>query len=448
MSGQTRTAVIGGGMAGSAAAKTLLKAGREVVVFEAADGLGGRARSWHRPEIEPDVGINLMYVSFYGLMTQLIEEYGLKDDLLQISSNVYISDHGKALPLSSDSPLSLLKYGHVSVRDRLAFLVTSLAQVAQKKKLSLFDPIMSAPHDNQSATEWGYGKVSRRGFDFLLRPQIEGFWNFACEEISAIHARALLAWMGGSGFYVLKDGMEVIAERNAEGAELRLGHEVTSVQSDGGSISVTATGPGGGEPVTETFDDVVIATPATIAAKLVSALPAEIVSGITRGFLETQRYEPAISVSYLVDADALPAEAHIVAGGPEDPPIRNMITYPRTTRDERGRPVEKLLVLTYPGRANTRRLLGLTPEEQFAAVTPLLPSLWADFPVDTAVPFQIAERPYGFPIPAPGRYRRSAEVIRQQRAPVVFAGDYFNSPTTEAAMLSGIRAAAALTKAG
>jgi oxygen-dependent protoporphyrinogen oxidase len=39
-------------------------------------------------------------------------------------------------------------------------------------------------------------------------------------------------------------------------------------------------------------------------------------------------------------------------------------------------------------------------------------------------------------------------VLKEQRPPVVFAGDYFNSPTTEAAMLSGVRAAAALTKAG
>ncbi|NEE54491.1 FAD-dependent oxidoreductase, partial [Streptomyces sp. SID8455] len=81
MSARTRTAVIGGGMAGSAAARKLVRAGREVVVLEAADGLGGRARSWHRPEIDPDVGINLMYVSFYRLMTELIEEYGLRDDL-------------------------------------------------------------------------------------------------------------------------------------------------------------------------------------------------------------------------------------------------------------------------------------------------------------------------------------------------------------------------------
>ncbi|MFI9612482.1 FAD-dependent oxidoreductase [Streptomyces sp. NPDC052023] len=445
---RTKVAVIGGGMAGCAAARQLLRGGRDVVVFETSDGLGGRARSWHRPEIEPDVGINLMYVSFYKLMTQLIKEYGLEDELVRISSNVWISDHGRTVPLSSDSPLSLLTYRHVKLRDRVAFLLSTLAQVARKKQLDLFDPVKSAPFDDgQTAADWGYRQVSERGFDFLLRPQIEGFWNFACEEISAVHARALLAWMGGSGFYVLRGGMEILAEKNAEGADLRLSHEVTGLQPDGAGITVTAVGPDG-TPVTEGFDEVVVATPAPIAAKLVAALPSRTVGAETRSYLESQQYEPALSVSYLVDAGALPAEAHIVAGGPEDPPLRNMITYPRTVRDDAGRPVDKLLVFAYPGRANTRRLLGRSPEEQFAEVTKLLPTLWPDFPVGGAEPFQIAERPYGFPIPAPGRYRRSVRVLREQRPPVVFAGDYFNSPTTEAAMLSGVRAAAALTKAG
>ncbi|TQJ05906.1 oxygen-dependent protoporphyrinogen oxidase [Amycolatopsis cihanbeyliensis] len=444
MSGGARTAIIGGGMAGCAAAKELITAGREVVIFETADGLGGRARSWHSPEIEPDVGINLMYVSFYQLMSEHIREYGLSDELVQLSSDVFVVDNGVPVSLSSDSPRSLLSYKHVSLKDRFSFLFTTLREVRRRNELSLFDPIMSAPLDDGStAAEYGYRHVSRRGFDFLLRPQIEGFWNFACEDISAVHARALLAWMGGSGFYVFRGGMEIIAEKNAEGADLRLSHQVTDLRLVDGKVRVTALHTEG-EPVTETFDDVLIATPAPIAAKLTAAMPPDVVGSTARKFLETQEYEPALSVSYLVDAGSMPAEAHIVAGGPDDPPLRNMITHPRQVRDAHGGLVDKLLVFTYPGRANTRRLIGRTEEEQFAAVTPLLTTLWPDFPTD-AQPFRIAERPYGFPIPAPGRYHQAVQVMRQQGAPVVFAGDYFNAPTTEAALLSGVRAAAALT---
>ncbi|WP_329116478.1 FAD-dependent oxidoreductase [Streptomyces sp. NBC_01353] len=440
-----RTAVIGGGMAGSAAAKKLIASGREVVIYESADGLGGRARSWHRPEIEPNVGINLMYVSFYSLMTELISEYGLESELQKLSSNIYISDKGKAIALSPDSVFSPLTYKHVSLRDRLAFLSTTIKQVRNKSQIDFFDPIKSAPlDDGLSAAQWGYQQLGRRGFDFMLRPQVEGFWNFASEDVSAVHAKGLLAWMGGSGFYVFRNGMQIIAEKNAEGAELRLAHEVTDVQMAGTGLRVTAAREGG-DPVTETFDELVLATPAPIAAKLTAALPPEVVGDDARRFMESQRYEPALSVSYLVDVGTLPSEAHIVAGGPGDQPLRNMITYPRKVRDEQGRLVDKLLVFAYPGRANTKRLLGLPQAEQFAAVAPWLKTLWSDFS-GRAEPFQIAERPYGFPIPAPGRYRQAVQVMEQQGAPVVLAGDYFNSPTTEAALLSGFRAAEALTQ--
>ncbi|GLF98830.1 FAD-dependent oxidoreductase [Streptomyces yaizuensis] len=441
-----RTAVIGGGMAGTAAAKKLIASGRDVVIYESADGLGGRARSWKRPEIEPQVGINLMYVSFYSQMTRLIKEYALENELMKLSSDIYISDHGQAVPLSPDSALSPLTYRHVGLRDRLRFLRTTVNQVRNKSRIDFFDPIKAAQlDDGLSAAEWGYQQMSRRGFDYMLRPQVEGFWNFASEDVSSVHARGLLAWMGGSGFYVFRDGMQIITERNARGADVRLAHEVTDVRMTGTELEVTA-GRAGGDPVTESFDELVLATPAPIAAKLTASLPAEVVGDETRQFLESQRYEPALSVSFLVDVGTLPSEAHIVAGGPGDQPLRNMITYPRTVRDEQGRPVDKLLVFAYPGRENTRRLLGLPQEEQFAAVAPLLKTLWSDFSGE-AEPFQIAERPYGFPIPAPGRYRQAVRVMEQQGSPVVFAGDYFNSPTTEAALLSGFRAGDALTGA-
>ncbi|MFY7067050.1 FAD-dependent oxidoreductase [Nocardiopsis changdeensis] len=438
-----RIAIVGGGMAGTAAAKKLAGDGAETVLFEGADGLGGRARSWHRPELEPDVGINLMFVSFYERMGALIREYGLENDLVELSTDVHITKNGRAVGLSSDSPVNLLRYPHASLRDRFAFLIASLREVSKKSELDLFDPLKTAHLDNgETAAGYGARVISPEGFDYLLRPQIEGFWNFASEEVSAVHARALVAWLGGAGFHVLRDGMEVIAERNAAGSEVRLRHEVTETAETGSGVLVRFT-DATGAPGEEEFDAVVVATPAPVADRITAKLSAEAVPDATRAFLTTQRYEPALSVSYLVPRGTLPEQAHIVAGGRQDPPLRNMITYTRTRIDPDGGRRETLLLFTYPGRAVTRRLIGRPAEEQFAEVTPLLPTLWPDMP-ENVEPFHIAERPYGFPIPAPGRYRASASVIRSQRPPVVFCGDYFNSPTTEAALLSGERAAETL----
>ncbi|WP_079127334.1 FAD-dependent oxidoreductase [Streptomyces sp. TP-A0874] len=446
MTERGKTAVVGGGMAGCAAAKELLKAGREVVVYEASPGLGGRARSWHRPEIEPDVGVNLWFTSFYKLMFERIREYGLEDQLVEMSNNVIVVDEGRPAELLSDSLLSLFRYPHVPMRDRIRFLTATVRETFRRKQLDIFDPLKLAPFDDgTTAAEYGERILSRRGFDNLLRPEIESFWLWQCEEVSAAHVRAMQAQVAGAKFYVFRHGMEVIAERNAEGADIRLEHEVTELQVIDGRVHISARGADG-TVATEEFDDVVVATTAPVAAKLTAALPTGIVSQDTREFLESQRYEPALSVSYLVDFSSMPSEAHIVAAGAEDPPVKTIITFPRQVRDEQGRPVDKHLAFIYPGRAVSRRLLGLSTEEQFAETSRLVTELWPDFPAD-AEPFQIAERPHAMPVPEPGRYRRSARVIRQQRGPVVFAGDFFTSPISEAAMLSGIRAAETLTTA-
>ncbi|MFC4560990.1 FAD-dependent oxidoreductase [Nocardiopsis mangrovi] len=435
-----KTAVIGGGMAGCAAAYAIAKNGGAAVVYESSAGLGGRARSWHRPEIEPDVGINLMCASIYTTMWEMIREHGLEDELMGISSDLLVTDRGVPAPLPSDSIPTLLRYPHARFTDRISFLAASMREMAVNgRRIDLFEPEKLAGFDDgTTATGFGRRFLSRRGFDYILRSQIEGFWNFDCDGVSASHARAMLAQMGGASFSVFRRGMEVLAERNAARADVRLEHEVTDLRLEGGRIRVTARAADGAEDTGE-FDDVVIAVPAPVAAKLTAALPPGTVDPLMRDFLETQEYEPALSVSYLVAPGTMPPRTHVMAGGGDDPKIRNMMAYPRRVRRADGTEEDALLVFAYPGRAITRDLLGLGAERQFAAVTPLLTSMWPDFPTDPE-PFHIAERPFGFPIPAPGRYRASVTATRRQRPPIAFAGDHFSSPTTEAAMRSGLRA--------
>ena len=49
----------------------------------------------HRPEIVPDVGINLWFTSFYRVMFERIREYGLSDQLVEMTNNVIIVDRGR-----------------------------------------------------------------------------------------------------------------------------------------------------------------------------------------------------------------------------------------------------------------------------------------------------------------------------------------------------------------
>jgi oxygen-dependent protoporphyrinogen oxidase len=442
-----RVAVIGGGMAGCAAARELLRAGREVVILESSPVLGGRARSWHRPEIVPDVGINLWFTSFYRVMFERIREYGLSDQLVEMTNNVIIVDRGRPAEITSDSTWSLLTYPHVGPVGRLRFLVATLRETLRRGKLDFFEPEQLARFDDgTTAAEYARRWLGRRALDNLLRPEIESFWLWRCEEISQAHVMGMQANVVGAKFYCFRGGMEVIAEHNARGADLRLGCEVTDLSVDGDRPRLTYR-DADGESRTEDFDSVVVATTANVAAKLTSSLPTDVVPAATRRFVETQQYEPALSVSFLVDRSQMPSEAHIVPTGDGPHPVRTIITFPRETDDGHGGRREKELVFVYPGREETAKLIDAPAERQHQRIREIVGSLWPGFP-DDAEPFEIATRPYGMPLPEPGRFRQSASVARAQRAPVVFAGDYFCSPTAEAAMRSGIRAAGALLGTG
>lgn len=438
-----RVAVIGGGMAGCAAARELVRAGREVVVIEAADALGGRARSWHRPEIVPDVGINLWFTNGYKVMFERIKEYGLEDSLVTMSNNVIVVDGGKAAELRSDSIRTLLTFPHVSVAGRVRFFANAIRETLRRRKLDVFEPEQLAAYDDgTTGAEYARKWLGRRTMDNLLRPEIESFWLWRVEEISQAHIMGMNANVVGAKFYCFKQGMEVIAEHNARGAQLRLGCEATDIAVDGGVTRVTYR-DAAGETHTEEFGGVVVATIAPVAAKLTASLPTEIVSAEARRFVETQEYEPALSVSFLVDRSQMPSEAHIVPTGDGPHPVRTIITFPREVADENGVLREKELVFVYPGREETRALIDATPERQYERVRELVTALWPQFPAD-AQAFEIAVRPTGMPLPAPGRYRQSAAVAKAQRGPVVLAGDYFCAPMAEAAMRSGIRAAKSL----
>lgn len=443
MRASIRTAVLGGGMAGCAAARELVLAGRQVTLFEAADGLGGRARSWHRSEIEPDTGINLWFTSQYRTLIDRIREYGLTSEMVVMKNSMIVVRDGRPAELAGDSLRSLFSYPHVSLSERLRFLWVTLRETLRRRQLDIFEPdLLAAFDDGNTAADWARSRLSERVLDNLIRPEIESFWLWRCEEVSAAHAMAMQANVVGTRFFVLGPGMEAIAERMVEGADVRLGSEVTEVAAGADGVRLAWTRADGARG-SDGFDDAVVATTAPVAARLARSLPGEVADPELVRFAETQRYEPALSVSYLIDRGRMPSGAHIVPAGPAEPTVRTIITVPKREVLPDGGRRDRELVFVYPGRRAVAELIDAPEARQYERTLELAPALWAEFPRD-AEPFQVAVRRVGLPWPEPGRYRRAAELSRRQRGPVVFAGDFLGSPTAESAMRSGIRAARTL----
>lgn len=95
---QVDVAVIGGGLAGLAAAATAARAGRSVVLFEQAPGVGGRARTRTEDGFAFNIGPHAFYKT--GLSLPILRDLGVEVDAATLTQDgAHVVKHGRLHPL-------------------------------------------------------------------------------------------------------------------------------------------------------------------------------------------------------------------------------------------------------------------------------------------------------------------------------------------------------------
>ncbi|MEF8852724.1 MAG: NAD(P)/FAD-dependent oxidoreductase [Haloarculaceae archaeon] len=197
--------VVGGGIAGLAAAHRLQSAGCDVQVFEASEELGGLARVYGTAGDPIETFYHHLSKSEETIV-ELVEELGLGDALeWRYMSNAYYVD-GVVHPM--DKPWEILAYPHLSLYDkfRLGMLVlevdvrdgvpefdayediTDYESVPIKEFLlehttrhvyeSFWEPLLDAKFGSRKedvSAAWLLGRVKFRGERDLLRGEILGY---------------------------------------------------------------------------------------------------------------------------------------------------------------------------------------------------------------------------------------------------------------------------------
>ncbi len=157
--------VVGAGLAGLAAAHALAVRGRSVVVIEAEDGPGGRARStWHdgRPV---DRGFQALF-SRYPETRRFLRDIGLPSgDLRPFAGGAAFYD-GSGWSSLSAAPASLARFSGMTAADRLRF-VRLAAEVAVRPA-----GVLLARGDEATSTEafLRMRGFSERAIEGLFRP--------------------------------------------------------------------------------------------------------------------------------------------------------------------------------------------------------------------------------------------------------------------------------------
>ncbi len=404
----TDVVVVGGGLAGLAAARRLDRAGVDWLLVEGADRLGGRVATDRIDGFQLDRGFQVLNTA-YPRLPALVDLDAL--DLRFFTSGVLVrrdgSLHRLAHPLRSPAaaPGSLLRgVGTVADRLRFALLAARYATLPPSR-------LLSAPETTTQAALRRAG-LSHRIIEELVRPFLSGvFADRDLETSSHVLAMVLRSFVRGR-IGVPSAGMGALPSAVAAplpAARLLVGSPVRSVapgtvRLDSGEVRCRA---------------VLVATDPVTAPSLLPSLPAPRMRALTT-YYHACAAPPVDEPILLLDGDRREIVANTVvisnAAPSYAPPGRALVS---TSVVGPSAPPEPVV------RAELARLYG-TPT--------------GDWQHLTTVPL-----PHALPAAPPPQGRLRKPVALGDG--LFVAGDHRDSPSIQGALASGWRAAAAVLTA-
>lgn len=272
-------AVIGGGMAGMAAAHRLKQRGYLPTVFEARDRVGGRMWSLRKGDFMMDVGMSA-YLGTYREAIKLIDEVGLASEMSDLPAIGATMRDGERHHLDYGRPVSTALTTRVlSWPAKFRAIRLALDTWRNRASLGYSDYTALADIDVETVAEYCARTLSDELRHYAAQPLVSGTWVADDADTSV----ALLFWtirnMLAPSVYNLNGGVMALPAEIAKQVEVRYGETVEHVANLGGSVEVTS------NDRTERFDGCVIATTAEPALAMFPQMDAN-----TRDLYATTRY--------------------------------------------------------------------------------------------------------------------------------------------------------------
>jgi phytoene dehydrogenase-like protein len=414
----TEVAVVGGGLAGLVAARTLADRDRDVTLFERADSVGGRVRSREVDGFTLDRGFQVMFTAYPAVQRELDLD---ALDLRYFKAGATIARPGQRAILSD--PLRDPTALSASLFNREVTFADKLRTLKLRRDLTNQSVEEALGHDDQSIAAY----LADRGFSPAFRENFAApFYGGITLDRSLSTSRAIFEYtfkmLSEGKTAVPADGMGAITAQLAQrareaGATIHTDTTVESVESDGDSVTITT----GSETVTA--DAAVVATDPPTARELtgVDSIPTAARSCVTQHF-------------------RLPSTQHFTSGkrlilnAADDRP--NQVAPMSAVAPELAPDDEKLLSATFLGQQDAsddelaeevrEALASWYPENQFSGLELLA--------TDRIAFAQFDQQP-GF--------RQSLPDTDDPAGPVYLAGDYTKWSSIQGAMASGREAALA-----
>jgi oxygen-dependent protoporphyrinogen oxidase len=284
--------VVGAGPSGLAAAWRLTEAGRNVVVMESRDRVGGQLLSIKRDGYLMEAGTTILPAAYDSVM-RLIQDVGMTDELIPANSLMGFMRDGQMHYLRSNrlvidaARTKLLSWG-----SKLNVAKLALDSFKVRKLLSYEDLSLAAEYDVETPEQY----CRRRGldgelYDYLIEPTVRGGAGVPGNVISVVEFFFLWQKVLGSKLYAFRDGYSSFPQRIADRLpDVRLNTRVLEVIEDDNGVRVTYEDADGVH--TETGAGAVVSSMANWVPDIVPQLAAE-----RAAFLRELKYTSTMSIN-------------------------------------------------------------------------------------------------------------------------------------------------------
>ena len=257
--------VVGGGIAGLAAAYRLREAGEEVRVFEASEDLGGLAATYDTAGDRIEKFYHHLSKSEQTIV-DLAGELGLGDRVeWRVGKNAYYVD-GVAHPL--DTPWQIAAYPYLSAYDKFRLGMLTL-EVDVRGGIPSFDTYDDlTDFEDVPVKEFLLEHTTRGVYEYFFEPLLDAKFGSRTDDVSAAWLLGRIKFRGerdllrGEVLGYLRGGFGVLLDAlvDAVGRErIETGARVTELTADGGEVAALTVEEAEGT-TTHEVDAAVVAT--------------------------------------------------------------------------------------------------------------------------------------------------------------------------------------------
>ena len=429
MATKPRTAVIGAGIAGLAAARRIQQAGGTPVVFESDDRVGGRIKTIRRNDFVFDVGA-FIYLGSYAEATQEMRDVGLGPQMHKFDAFGAMPRDGKLNFLDLSKPLSLVRTPYLSVRSKvkLAKLLAFLAK--HWKDLNYTDASGVAAIDADTVSTYSRRELNDELLDYVASVVVRGPWLSDPSYASVGQLLWTLKNFFKPYFYGLDDGMDALPRAMAARLDdVRIAIPVVNVTDAGGRVDVTYVEDG--RQRTEEFANAVITTTTGAALNIYPQM-----SGFAREYYESTEYICSVNCHIaLTERPSNPA-TYIMCSPREQPDLCGVIVDHLKANNRC--PDDKGMITTFCRHEWCLDNLDTSDEKVIDAVLGFVKPYYGDLS-SKVEDYEIGRWRDVVPIMHKGRFKAVDRFMRETDpdARVQLAGDIGPIPGINGALVSG-----------